>query len=126
MEKLHEAEVAKLGVGPISEDDLTLSPLTASQLLTPRDTLEDKSGGRSEEPSVDVTSTPVEQVEALEKTNLEKDSVSVQGKGAKDVDPKDPVEISDTFGRPRLLGYRSVMVPCRVSVEMISKEVIQF
>ncbi|KAF3570284.1 hypothetical protein F2Q69_00059475 [Brassica cretica] len=118
-EKLHEAEVAKLGVGPLSEDDLTLSPLVLPSRFVNEDfkaTL-DPYGSNSEDPSVDVTSTPVEQVEALEKTNPEKDSVSVQGSGAKDVNPKDPVEVSDTSSEEREEEDQTKKAPSPTPVE---------
>ena len=81
-EKLHEAEAANHRVNPLSNSDLSLSPLllpsrfvderfrtsfdpygsnvdligpeTASQLLTSREVVDDQSG----EPAVDVTSAP--------------------------------------------------------------------
>lgn len=90
-EKFHEAEATKLHVGPLSDSNLTLSPLvlpsrfvedrfrasfdpygsnvnlirpeTTSQLITSREVVEDP----SEEPLVDVTSAPTEHVEVLEK-----------------------------------------------------------
>lgn len=144
-EKLHEAEVANLRVDPLSEGNLTLSPLvlplrfvneefmsaldpygsnmdligseTASQLLTPRITLEDHPGGRFEELSADVTSTPAERIEALEKANSEKDNISVQEEGAKDVDPKDHVVVSDTSSDEQEEENQTEKVPSSTPVE---------
>ncbi|KAF3486856.1 hypothetical protein F2Q69_00055358 [Brassica cretica] len=94
-EKLYEAEATKLRVGPLSDSDLTLSPLvlpsrfvedrfrtsfdpygsnvnlirpeTASQLITSLEI----GGEPSEEPLVDVTSVPAEHVEAPEGGGLD-------------------------------------------------------
>ena len=115
-EKLHEAEVANLRVDPLSESDLALSPQlpplrflnevfmatldpygsnvglieseTASQLLTSRDTLEGRSENQSKELSVDITSTPAEQVEAAKKMGPEGDSTLVQEKRVESIKPE--------------------------------------
>ncbi|KAF3511706.1 hypothetical protein F2Q69_00008204 [Brassica cretica] len=64
-EKLYEAEAeaTKLRVDPLSDSDLTLSPL-----VLPSRFVEDSSSPHSklEEPLVDVTSVPAERVEVLE------------------------------------------------------------
>ncbi|KAG2271462.1 hypothetical protein Bca52824_066017 [Brassica carinata] len=97
-EKLHEAEVAKFRIDPLSESDPTLSPLnlpsrfvneefmatldpygsnvglirseSASQLITSREVVEDQ----SRELAVDVTSAPTEWVAATEEKSPEKEN----------------------------------------------------
>ena len=120
-EKLHEAEVAKLHLDPLSESGLTLSPLNlpsrfvseafmatldpygsnskligleaTSQLLTPCDTVEDHSEGRSGGPPTDITSALME---ATKETNPKDDSVLVREEGVENVDPKDHVVVVDS------------------------------
>ncbi|KAF3549281.1 hypothetical protein DY000_02006329 [Brassica cretica] len=129
-EKLHEAEAANHRVNPLSDSDLSLSPLllpsrfvderfrtsfdpygsnvdligseTTSQLLTSREVVEDQSG----ELAVDVTSAPTEQTAASreggpEKDNPEKDNILAREEGTEDVGPEDHVLVSDTSSEGR-------------------------
>ncbi|KAF3523606.1 hypothetical protein F2Q69_00045926 [Brassica cretica] len=116
-EKLHEAEATQLSVGPLSDSDLTLSPL-----VLPSRFVEDRfrasfdpygSNEPSEEPLVDVTSIPAEHVEipegggleerpenenleeVPEKDNLETGDTPVRGEETKNVGIEGPVLVSD-------------------------------
>ncbi|KAF3530522.1 hypothetical protein DY000_02041390 [Brassica cretica] len=124
-EKLHEAEATNLHVNPLSDSDLTLSPLrlpsrfveerfrasfdpygsnvdligseTASQLITSREIVEEP----SEELAVDVISAPTERVAATEEKSPEKENpktgdILIQEGGTENVGPEDPVLVSDT------------------------------
>ncbi|KAG2275564.1 hypothetical protein Bca52824_058119 [Brassica carinata] len=116
-EKLYEAEATKLSVGPLSDSDLTLSPLvlpscfvvdrfrasfdpygsnvnlirpeTASQLITSLEITEEP----SEEPLVDVTSVPAEYVEVPEGGGLDE---RPENENLEEVPGKDNLETGDT------------------------------
>lgn len=113
-EEEHEAEVARLGVSPLvlplrfvneefmatpdpygSNDDL-IGSATALQLQTPRDTPEGKSAGQSAELQIDAAPSSKEQVDVPGETVVEKDSSLSQEDRAKDMDPKEPVVVSDS------------------------------
>ncbi|KAF2596177.1 hypothetical protein F2Q68_00011061 [Brassica cretica] len=142
-EKIHEAEAMKLCVGPLSDTDLTLSPLVlpsrfvedrfrasfdpygsnvnlirpeaASQLITSLKITEEP----SEEPLVDVTSVPAENVEVpegggleerpgnenleevAEKGNLEIGDTPVREEETENVGIEDPVLVSDSSSEGR-------------------------
>ncbi|KAF3608550.1 hypothetical protein DY000_02046188 [Brassica cretica] len=117
-EKLYEAEATKLCVGPLSDSDLTLSPLglrsrfvedrfrasfdpygsnvnlirpeTASQLITSLKITEEP----TEEPLVDVTSVPAEHVEVPEGGDLEegREDEEEEDDRVKETSPSQPVE----------------------------------
>ncbi|KAF2533227.1 hypothetical protein F2Q70_00031384 [Brassica cretica] len=116
-EKLYEAEATKLRVGPLSDSDLTLSPLvlpsrfvedrfrtsfdpygsnvnlirpeTASQLITSLEIAREP----SEEPLVDVTSVPAEHVEAPEGGGLDE---RPENENLGEVPGKDDLETGNT------------------------------
>ncbi|KAF3515869.1 hypothetical protein DY000_02058716 [Brassica cretica] len=116
-EKLHEAEATKLCVCPLSDSDLTLSPLvlpsrfvedrfrasfdpygsnvnliraeTASQLITSLEITEEP----SEEPLVDVMSVPAEHVEVPEGGGLDE---RPENENLEEVPRKDILETGDT------------------------------
>ncbi|KAF2599324.1 hypothetical protein F2Q68_00011186 [Brassica cretica] len=116
-EKLYEAEATKLRVDPLSDSDLTLSPLvlpsrfvedrfrasfdpygsnvnlirpeTASQLITSLEIAEEP----SEEPLVDVTSVPAEHVEVPEGGGLDE---RLENENLEEVPGKDKLEIGNT------------------------------
>ncbi|KAF3611213.1 hypothetical protein DY000_02049962 [Brassica cretica] len=116
-EKLYEAEATKLCVGPLSDSDLTLSPLVlpsrfvedrfrasfdlygsnvnlirpgaASQLITSLEITEEP----SEEPLVDVTSVPAEHVEVPEGGGLDE---RPENENLEEVLGKDNLETGDT------------------------------
>ncbi|KAF2533800.1 hypothetical protein F2Q70_00030623 [Brassica cretica] len=116
-EKLYEEEATKLRVGPLSDSDLTLSPLvlpsrfvedkfrtsfdpygsnvnlirpeTASQLITSLEI----AGEPSEEPLVDVTSVPAEHVEAPEGGGLDE---RPENENLGEVPGKDDLETGNT------------------------------
>ncbi|XP_048599606.1 meiosis-specific protein ASY2-like [Brassica napus] len=126
-EKLYEAEATKLRVDPLSDSDLTLSPLVlpsrfvedrfrasfdpygsnvdligpgmVSQLITSLEITEEP----SEEPLVDVTSVPAERVEVLEgggpseRTGNE----NLEEEEAGHVSIEDPVLVSDSSSEGR-------------------------
>ncbi|KAF2556036.1 hypothetical protein F2Q68_00017188 [Brassica cretica] len=129
-EKLHEAEVARLRLDPLSESDLTLSLLnlpskfvseefmatldpygsnvgligseSASQLITSREVVEDQ----SRELAVDVISAPTERVAAMEEKSPEKENhetgdILIQEGGTENVGPEDHVLISDISSERR-------------------------
>ncbi|KAF3608304.1 hypothetical protein DY000_02049016 [Brassica cretica] len=129
-EKLHEAEVARLRLDPLSESDLTLCPLnfpskfvndefmatldpygskvgligseSASQLITSREVIEDQ----SRELAVDVASAPMERVAAMEEKSPEKENpetgdILIQEGGTENVGPEDHVLVSDTSSERR-------------------------
>ena len=129
-EKLHEAEATNLHVNPLSDSDLTLSPLPlpsrfveerfrasfdpygsnvdliglekASQLITSREIVEEP----SEELPVDVISAPTERVAATEEKSPEKENpetgdILIQEGGTENVGPEDHVLVSDTSSERR-------------------------
>ncbi|KAF3585509.1 hypothetical protein F2Q69_00030467 [Brassica cretica] len=129
-EKLHEAEVARLRLDPLSESDLTLSILnlpskfvseefmatldpygsnvgligseSASQLITSREVVEDQ----SRELAVDVISAPTERVAAMEEKSPEKENhetgdILIQEGGTENVGPEDHVLVSDISSKRR-------------------------
>ncbi|KAF3585875.1 hypothetical protein F2Q69_00031032 [Brassica cretica] len=129
-EKLHEAEVARLRLDPLSESDFTLSLLnlpskfvseefmatldpygsnvgligseSASQLITSREVVEDQSG----ELAVDVISAPTERVAATEEKSPEKENhetgdILIQEGGTENVGPEDHVLVSDISSERR-------------------------
>jgi len=117
-EKLYEAEVMKLRVEPLSDSDLTLSPLvlssrfvedrfrtsfdpygsnvnsigpeTASQLVTSLEVI----GEPSEEPLVDVTSVPTKPVKSPVGSGF--DERPEEERETEKVDVEDPVLVSDS------------------------------
>ncbi|WZZ61601.1 hypothetical protein YC2023_061708 [Brassica napus] len=117
-EKLHEAEAAKLRIDPLSESDLTLSPLnlhsrfvneefmatldpyesnvgligseSASQLITSREVVEDQS-----------KRVAVTEEKSPEKENPETGDVLIQKGGTENVGPEDLVLVSDTSSERR-------------------------
>ncbi|KAF2596245.1 hypothetical protein F2Q68_00010905 [Brassica cretica] len=110
-EKLYEAEATKLCVGPLSDSDLTLSPL----LITSLEITEEP----SEEPLVDVPSVPAEHVEVPEggglderpgnenleevpgKDNLETGDTPAREEETKNMGIEDPVLVSDSSSEGR-------------------------
>ncbi|XP_048613230.1 uncharacterized abhydrolase domain-containing protein DDB_G0269086-like [Brassica napus] len=99
-EKLYEAKVMKLRVEPLSDSDLTLSPLnvnligleTASRLVTSLEVVEDP----SEEPLVDVTSIPTEPVKSPVGSGFDE---RPENENLKGFPGKDGLEIGDTLVR---------------------------
>ena len=116
-EKIYEAEATKLCVGPLSDSDLTLSPLglpsrfvedmfrgsfdpygsnvnlirpeTASQIITSLEI----TGEPTEEPLVDETSVPAEHVEVPDGGDLEE---RPENENLEEVPEKDNLEIGNT------------------------------
>ncbi|KAF2541511.1 hypothetical protein F2Q68_00030729 [Brassica cretica] len=116
-EKIYEAEATKLCVGPLSDSDLTLSPLglpsrfvedrfrgsfdpygsnvnlirpeTSSQIITSLEI----TGEPTEEPLVDLTSVPAEHVEVPEGGDLEE---RPENENLEEVPGKDNLEIGNT------------------------------
>ncbi|KAF2562353.1 hypothetical protein F2Q70_00018127 [Brassica cretica] len=136
LEKLHEAEATKLCVGPLSDSDLTLSPLvlpsrfvedrfrasfdpygsnvnlirpeTASQLITSLKITEAPSG----EPLVEVTSVPAEHVEVPEGGGLDE---RPENENLEEVPGKDYLETGDTLVREKETKNVGIEDPVLVS-----------
>ncbi|KAF3529325.1 hypothetical protein DY000_02039316 [Brassica cretica] len=135
-EKLYEAEVTKLRVGPLSDSDLTLSPLvlpshfvedrfrasfdhygsnvdligprTVSQLITSLEITEEP----SEEPLVDVTSVPAEHVDVPEGGGP---GERPEDENLEEVPGKDNPEIGNTPVREEETGNVDIEDPVFVS-----------
>ncbi|KAF2571772.1 hypothetical protein F2Q70_00001696 [Brassica cretica] len=120
--KIYEVEATKLCVGPLSDSDLTLSPLGLPSRFVEdrlRGSFDPYGSNPTEKPLVDVTSVPAEHVEFPEggdlgerpenehleevpgKDNLEIGNTPVREEEIENVGIEDPVLVSDSSSEGR-------------------------